>query len=281
MTKALRITSVLTAVAVLVLLVVQVAFPAPVAKKPIFTSIVDKIKKDKGSRTATKSKDVSPLVKQAQNFALYLNPPKPKPKPQKIDKKATPKGARPKATINAKFKLIGTSTYPTHPELSLALIDEPGKGRRWVRQSTSVGHLIIYEVKSGSIIVKDGSKTSELIAERPAKKSLIKGKSPTPAITGSSTITTTQPVAPEKLKAEQERGRRKMAELAKVIGSMQMSGEETEKLDSLEEGLKNTAPAPNAPPKAARTNDSERLSKIKAARELRRTRKPSRRSTTR
>ncbi|MFC1676332.1 hypothetical protein ACFL3G_04630 [Planctomycetota bacterium] len=279
MIRTLRITSVLTAVAAVVLLVFQVALGAPAAKEPEFTSVVEKFKKDKSTKTATKDKDVSPLVKQAQSFALYLDPPKPKPRPAKTTRKATPKGARPKAAVKAKFKLIGTSYYAAHPELSLALIDEPGKGYRWVRQSSSVGHLVIHEVKNGSIIVKDGSETSELIAERPAKRSLIKGQSSKQATTGSSTITPSRAVAedgkpldPEQLKKQREEGEKMMAEFEQMIGSMQMSTTETKKLDRLGKKLKNQSRDPNAVrnPKNAK---AERLSKIKAARNLRRTRK--------
>ncbi len=280
MIRTLRITSVLTAVAAVVLLVVQVTFAAEAAKELEFTSIVDKFKKDKGTKTATKDKDVSPLVKQAQNFALYLDPPpKPKPKSTKKRKTATPRGPRPKANVKAKFKLIGTSYYAAHPELSLALIDEPGKGYRWVRQSGSVGHLVIHEVKNGSIIVKDGSKTSELVAERPAKRSLIKGQSSKPAITGSSTITASQavdengePLDPEQLKKQREEGEKMMAEFSQMLESMQMTTAEAKKLSSLGKKLGNVSQDPNKM-RNSQAKKAERLSKIKAARNLRRTRK--------
>jgi hypothetical protein len=60
--------------------------------------------------------------------------------------------------------------------MSLALIDEPGKGLRWVKQSSEVGHLIIEQVKDGEIVVRDGQRTFELVAERPKKVSLLKGE---------------------------------------------------------------------------------------------------------
>ncbi|MHC4076474.1 MAG: hypothetical protein ACYSRZ_08705, partial [Planctomycetota bacterium] len=63
---------------------------------------------------------------------------------------------------------------PTHPELSLALIDQPGKGFRWIRQSAEVGHLVIEQIKDGSIVVRDGEKIFELVAKRPEKRSLLK-----------------------------------------------------------------------------------------------------------
>ncbi len=282
MIRTLRITSVLTAVAVLLLLVVQVALGAGAAdaKEPSFTSIVEKFKKAKGTKDTSRDKDVSPLVKQAQRFALYLKPPpKTKPKTVKRRKTATPKGvARPDA-VKAKFKLIGTSYYAAHPELSLALIDEPGKGYRWVRQSGSVGHLVIQQVKNGSIIVKDGSKTSELIAERPAKRSLIKGQSSTPATTGSSTITVSravdengEPLDPQQLKKQREEGEKMMAEFEQMLESMQMTTAEAKKLGRLGKKLGNVSQDPNKM-RNSQAKKAEKLSKIKAARNLRRTRK--------
>jgi hypothetical protein len=62
--------------------------------------------------------------------------------------------------------------------MSLALIDEPGKGLRWVRPSSKVGHLIIEQVKDGIVVVRDGQNSFEIVAERPVKKSLLKAGSP-------------------------------------------------------------------------------------------------------
>ncbi|MHC4891068.1 MAG: hypothetical protein ACYTEO_16575, partial [Planctomycetota bacterium] len=130
----------------------------------------------------------SPLVKQAETFALYLDPPTlPKPATTKITTpgpRTTPiPDIRPKA-VSTRFTLIGTTYYASHPELSLALIDEPGKGLHWVRQSGKVGHLIIEQVKDGLVVVRDGERTSELMPVRPVKKSLIKGKGTPSAKTG-------------------------------------------------------------------------------------------------
>jgi hypothetical protein len=135
---------------------------------------VEKFKKSKGKKRADSQVQDSPLVKQAKAFAMYLNPP-----PDRKSKKPSSKSSRitgiPRpATVSAKFELIGTSFYPTHPELSLALIDQPGKGFRWIRQSAEVGHLVIEQIKDGSIVVRDGEKIFELVAKRPEKRSLLK-----------------------------------------------------------------------------------------------------------
>lgn len=139
-------------------------------------SLIEKFKQNKGKRKQPAQGQTSPLVKQAKAFALYLNPPPPKPKAKP---KSSPKAARSKPTpkpkqVSAKFELIATSFNSQRPELSLALIDEPGKGMRWVRQFGEVGHLSIDEVKDGVIVVKDGKKTFELASKRPTKVNLLK-----------------------------------------------------------------------------------------------------------
>jgi hypothetical protein len=131
-------------------------------------------KADDRKKTKSDSSQDAPLVKQAEAFALYLNPPQPK---EPAEGPVLPTGGdvpRPRM-VTPKFELIGTSFYASAPQLSLALIDEPGRGLRWVRQSGEVGHLIIEEVKDGVIVVRDGEKTFELTAERPQKINLIKG----------------------------------------------------------------------------------------------------------
>jgi hypothetical protein len=133
---------------------------------------VEEFKAAKGDKVEDKRNETSPLVKQAEAFALYLNPP-PKPSPAPAVSRSEPK---PKV-VTPKFRLVGTSRHSLHPQLSLALIDEPGKGLRWVRTSSKVGHLIIEQVKDGLVVIRDGESTSELVAERPEKRSLLKANS--------------------------------------------------------------------------------------------------------
>lgn len=181
MIKALRITSIIAVIAS-VLAVVLVVFPAVFGVKSDeqieqflnSAGAIDRFNEAKGDRTKTSSSQILPLVKQAQAFALYLNPP-PKPKPRRVatTRKPPPK-RRPTGPVAAKFKLIGTSFYALHPERSFALIDEPGKGLSWVRQSGKLGHLIIEQVKDGLVVVRDGQRTFELTPERPVRRSLLK-----------------------------------------------------------------------------------------------------------
>jgi len=180
MIKTLRITS----VAAVALAVVFFAFPAVFGvrgdqqtERFLNSSVIEKFNKLRGQRSTKGRSQVSPLVKQAEAFAGIINPPKP-PKPRITTPGIRPTPIvtpRPTGPVSAKFTLIGTSYYASHPELSLVLIDEVGKGLHWVRQSGKVGHLIIEEVKAGLVVVRDGQRTFELAPRRPEKRSLLKG----------------------------------------------------------------------------------------------------------
>jgi hypothetical protein len=194
MIKTLRITTIIAAFLAVGLLAFPVVYgyrgDEEIEKFLKSPGAIEKFNKAKGAKVRT-GNQVSPLVKQAMLFALIINPPPRPPAPTRP--KVTPVARKvvpiPKPTINTvKFKLIGTSYYASRPELSLAYIDEPGKGLHWVRQGSNVAHLLIEEVKDGSIVVNDSEKTVTLVAERTPKKSLIKGET-------TSTSTTTLPGA--------------------------------------------------------------------------------------
>lgn len=181
MIKTLRITGIVAAI----LAVVFVVFPAvfgfrsdtrvdKVLKSP---GAVEKFKEEaKGKRSPKDTSRISPLVREAKAFALYLNPPKPEIKPPVFSRPRPTITQRPTITT-AKFELKGTAYYASHPELSLALIDKPGEGLRWVRQSSKVGYLVIEQVKDGVVVVRDGERTFELVAPRPERINLLKGAS--------------------------------------------------------------------------------------------------------
>ena len=197
MIKALRITSIIAVVLASVFFVFPVVFGVrrdeqaeQFLKSP---SVIEKFSKAKG-RKKTKSEDqASPLVKQAEAFVLYLNPPKPR---EPTAPSRTVKSAHKPKTVSPKFELIGTSFYASHPELSLALIDEPGKGFRWVRQSSEVSHLIIEQIKDGIVVVRDGERTFELVAERPERINLVKEMFPISPDTTSSEVPLSDEVQP-------------------------------------------------------------------------------------
>jgi len=204
MIKTLRITTIIAAFLAVGLLAFPVVYgyrgDEEIEKFLKSPGAIEKFTKAKGAKVKT-GNQVSPLVKQATVFGLHLNPPPhrkaaPRPKTDPVARKQAPIPEPPRQS--AKFELIGTSYYASRPELSLAYIDEPGKGLYWVRQGAKVGHLLIEQVQDGSIVVKDRQQTVTLVAKRTPKKSLIKGETTSksiPSLPGASTsITSGVPV---------------------------------------------------------------------------------------
>jgi hypothetical protein len=279
MTKTLRITSIIAAAVAVAIFVFPAVFGGridPEVRKFLDTpGIVEKFKEARGAQNTEAQNQVPPLVTQAQAFALYLNPPpppEPTPTPAAVIQAEAP---RPKV-VTPKFKLIGTSFYAQHPEMSLALIDEPGKGLRWVRQASQIEHLVIDKVENGKIIIRDGQRTEELVAERPPVKSLVKSKTPlageqppAPVETAPvpETSETAEPsaeeqaemqklldeiTAMEKQMADSNEGDKEAAaatkELISKLQSMSVSKEEANNLENLGQQLKEVHKEPNQPP---------------------------------
>jgi hypothetical protein len=136
--------------------------------------VIEKFNKTMGNKAKTGQDEISPLVQQAGAFALYLNPP-----PAKTPRTAAGRttGITSGPAVPPKFKVIGTSYYKDRPELSMALIDEPGKGLHWYRQSSEVGHFLIEQVKDGIVVFNDGKGTFEQKAEQKQELSLLEGDS--------------------------------------------------------------------------------------------------------
>jgi len=183
MIKTLRIMSVLVVALAAVLVIFSVVVFGARGDKDIEKllgepGVIEKFNNSAGNKATRDTNQVSPLVQQAGAFALYLNPPQPKAPRPVTGRPSTIKRA-PSAT--PKFKVMGTSYYKDHPESSMALIDEPGKGLHWVRQSGMVGHLLIQEVKDGIVVVKDNSGTFELKAEEKPHISLLEGAPAVPS----------------------------------------------------------------------------------------------------
>jgi hypothetical protein len=181
MIKTLRITTFIAAI----LAVGVLAFPVvygyrgdeQIEKFLNSPGVIERFKQAKGAKRVKVGNQVSPLVKQAIGFGLYMNPPRTAVAPRPVRKPTVGKQVTPPPVdkiFTAKFDLIGTSYYASRPELSLAYINEPGKGLHWVRQGARVSHLLIQEVKDGSVIVKDRDKLVTLVAARAPKKSLLK-----------------------------------------------------------------------------------------------------------
>ena len=205
MIKTLRITTIIAAFLAVGLLAFPVVYgnwgDEEIEKFLKSPGAIEKFNKAKGAKVKT-GNQVSPLVKQATLFALIIDPPPRIPdtkraRPPQVVRKVTSIPEPPRQSV--KFKLIGTSYYASRPELSLAYIDEPGKGLHWVRQGSKVAHLLIEEVQDGSVVVKDRETTVTLAAERTPKKSLIKGETTSTSTTAlpgaSASITSSVPVA--------------------------------------------------------------------------------------
>ncbi|KPK24485.1 MAG: hypothetical protein AMJ70_01810 [Dehalococcoidia bacterium SG8_51_3] len=205
MVKTLRITTFIAAI----LAVGVLAFPVvygdwgdeEIEKFLSSPGAIERFKEAKGNKKRP-GNQVSPLVRQAGVFGLYLNPPQhapiPKPAQTPVVRTQAPVIPGPRGPVSPKFTLIGTSYYASRPELSLAYIDEPGKGLYWVRQGDRVSHLLIQEVKDGSVIVQDHDRLDTLVVARAPKKSLLKNdetSKSTSVMPGlSSTITSTASV---------------------------------------------------------------------------------------
>jgi len=164
MIKTLRITSVVAAILAGVFIVFPVIYGVrkdeSIDKFLNLPSAKEKFESAADSKTKKAENQESPLVKQAEAFALYLNPVKPPVK--RVSKTGKTTSIYDKVNVTPKFPVFATIYYPEKPELSQALIDEPGRGRHWVQQSSMVGHLLIEQIKDGLVVVKSSEETFEL-----------------------------------------------------------------------------------------------------------------------
>jgi len=187
MIKTLRITSVVAAILAGVFFVFPVVYGVRSDERVDeflkLPSVREKFEDVAGNKEKTGESRVSPLVEQAEAFALYLNPVKTTVQKTSTGTKTT--NISGKVSVTPKFKVFGTSYCAGNPELSQVLIDEPGRGRHWVRQSSKVGHLLIEQVKDGLIVVKSSDQTFELLVEENPEKSSLNRTSPVSTKTSS------------------------------------------------------------------------------------------------
>jgi len=178
MIKTLRITSIIAVIVAGILFVFPVLFGvrSDGQIKQLLSSpgVIERFKETAGTKIKETGSQVSPLVRQAEAFALVINPP-PKPRPV-APASVVPTEPRPPAPVAPKFTLVATSVHQSNPDMSLAFIDEPGKGLHWVRRSGEVGHLVIEQIKDGVVVVRDGQRTFEVnYDQKPANVSLLEG----------------------------------------------------------------------------------------------------------
>jgi hypothetical protein len=193
MLKTLRITSVIAAVLAAGLFAFPVVFgfrsDENIEQFLASQSVVDEFRQNKGSRAQRGEGQISPLVEQANAFALYLNPPAPvvvkeaprPPRPPKDPEKAPPPPPPRPPRTTPKFKVVLTSFYEARPEMSLALIDEVGEGRHWVREGTQVGHVTVERIKDGVVTARGGQEIFELAVPIKEEISLLADAAPVSA----------------------------------------------------------------------------------------------------
>jgi hypothetical protein len=171
MIKTLRITSVVAVVLAIALIVSFVVFGVHSDEqvKAFLSSPGILNRHNSAANNKTPDNQTSLLVQQAQVFSSILKP------PQKAQ--ASPQTGRntptviPEPDVTPKFKIIATCYYEQYPELSIALINEPGRGQHWVRESSMVGHLLIAQIQDGLVVVKNDNNTFELKAEQKSQPS--------------------------------------------------------------------------------------------------------------
>ncbi len=194
MVNTLRITSIVAVIAAVILLALVVGPRSFVPKllmkyavggdeevERILTAagVVERFREDQGDQNQTQKDVTPPLVKQAETLAKILNPPKaapPRPKTAGAGRRSTPI-VKPGAA-SAKFNLVGTSYLASDPESSFAYIRLPDSTVQWVRKGDEIGHLVVKEIRNGSILCWDGHKDVEEVAEpMPATASLLEASS--------------------------------------------------------------------------------------------------------
>ena len=125
-------------------------------------SVREKSENSANSKARSSENRKSSLVQQAETFSSYLNP---KSKIQEVRPVPRAMNVVRRPAVTPKFKVLGTCYCENDPEMSLALIDEPGKGQHWIRQSSEVGHLRIEQIKDGLVVVKSSKETFELAVQ--------------------------------------------------------------------------------------------------------------------
>jgi hypothetical protein len=197
MINTLRITSVVAAILAGVFFVFPVIYGVRnderVDEFLKLPSVRDKFENAADNKAKTGKSRVSPLVEQAESYALYLNPVKQA--TQKTTKEAKTTSISSKVAVTPKFKVFATSYFAGNPELSQALIDEPGRGRYWIRQSSMVGHLLIEQVKDGLVVVKSSKETYDIEIEQEPQTKPLSRKSSTSSLRSSQSPIKSKPTS--------------------------------------------------------------------------------------
>lgn len=120
-------------------------------------SAVERFNERRNDEAPDNQDKTPPLIRQAKALAEILNP--------RVDASAPPSTApkinEPRSPVTpprstAKFEVFGISYSPADPKSSFAYIRLPDNTFLWVQQGSEVGHQIVKEVKSNSIVCSDG-----------------------------------------------------------------------------------------------------------------------------
>ncbi len=137
------------------------------------------------TKTPATEGQTSPLVKEAQKFALRIDPPPPPPPPtpptQPAERAQRPEPTEvtpptPPVVTNARFDVIATCRYEDEPAKSMVLLDLPAKGLKWFRVGENVEHLTVLDVLDGSVIMSQGGRNPQTIAmkqQQPLARNLL------------------------------------------------------------------------------------------------------------
>jgi hypothetical protein len=140
-------------------------------------SIAERFQKNRGAGGRNSQDVISPLVKQATAYALYLTPPKP-PAPKKSARPSIHKQPLHRSVgTTPKFRLLSTTYYRSSPGKSLALVSEPGKGDHWIKKGERLGHFVLERVEKGAIVYRDGNQLREMKVAMSGKVQLGQTKS--------------------------------------------------------------------------------------------------------
>jgi len=257
MIKTLRITSVVAAILAGVFFVFPVVYGVRsderidgFLKQP---SVREKFEDVADNKTKATENRASPLVEQAEAFALYLNPLKATVQKTSTGTKTTSISDR--LPVTPKFKVFATSYCAENPDLSLALIDEPGRGLYWVRQSSKVGHLLIEQIKDGLVVVKGGQETFEREIEKlPETRSLTRTPLTSSLRRGQNPSKYTTPV-PGRTTSGYGR-------TSNTPPKLQRSGDDDEKMDQLVDKLKDLKKRSASDKTDSRLSTDERAARI-------------------
>ena len=123
---------------------------------------------------------VSPLVSQAGDYALIIDPPKPLEIVKKVEPqtKVTPSPPANAPRPSARFKLLSTSCNRDRPEDSVALIDEPGKGEHWAKVGDIIGNFVLERIEPGIILCRYGSSFHQEALDWQANEMAVETKPP-------------------------------------------------------------------------------------------------------